>query len=94
MLLYGADEGTVVRHNNIRGNSDVGIHGEGDGLLIDNNRVFDDGTDCNVNGYDYGVGNWGSNNVVTNNKVRGFDTSYDGVTGGKNKVIPGPNGNP
>lgn len=94
ILLAPAAPGSVVRHNNIRGNSDVGIYGWGDDLLIDNNRVFDDGDDCNVNGYDFGIGNWGSDNAVTNNKVRGFDTPYHGVTGGKNKVIPGPNGNP
>lgn len=94
ILLVPAGDGSVIRHNNVRGNSDVGIYGWGDDLTIDNNRVFDDGEDCNANSYDYGIGNWGTGNVVTNNKVRGFDTPYDGVTDGKNKVIPGPNNGP
>ncbi|MBI4528655.1 MAG: hypothetical protein HY695_33075 [Deltaproteobacteria bacterium] len=61
-----------------------------DDALVNNNRIFDIGTDCNVYGYDFGLGNWGSTNSVTNNKTRGFDWPYDGVTDGKNKVIPHP----
>lgn len=92
ILIFDAD-GVTVRQNNIGSNSDVGIYGFADNLMIDNNKVFEDKkiADCNSFGYDIGVGNYGSDNTVTNNKVRGFDTPYDGVEGGKNKVIPSPN---
>jgi len=86
MLIYAAD-GVNVSQNNIRGNSDVGIYIFGKNGVYDNNKVFDDGPDGS---YDVGIGNWEDGNAVTNNKVRGFDFPYDGVTGGKNKVIPGP----
>ena len=39
-----------------------------------------------------GIVSWGTDNDVSNNKVRGFDEPYYGVEGGMNKVIPGPNG--
>jgi len=71
----------------VRGNSDVGIYVSADGTTIENNRVFDDGVD-GPHG-DYGVFDEGTGNAVVNNKVRGFDTPYDGVSGGNNKVIPG-----
>ncbi|MBI2368646.1 MAG: right-handed parallel beta-helix repeat-containing protein [Deltaproteobacteria bacterium] len=90
VLLFLAASGSEVSQNNIRGNSDVGIYLLADGTRVDNNRVFDSGADCNAFGYDIGVGNYGSGNVITNNKVRGFDTPFDNVTGGKNKVIPRP----
>jgi len=60
-----------VRHNNIMdGNADVGIYVEADGVLVDNNRVFESGPD----GYDdIGIGDYGTpgSNTVTNNKARG-----------------------
>lgn len=87
ILIYQAD-GVNVSKNNIGGNADVGIYAFGNGGTYDNNRVFDDGPD-GPHG-DYGIGDWGIGNAVTNNKVSGYDTPYDGVIGGKNKVIPGP----
>ncbi len=94
ILIYQAD-GVNVSKNNIRGNSDIGIYIYGNNGTYNNNRVFDEGADHPNSSYDYGIGNWGSDNEVTNNKVKGFDVPYDGVTGGKNKSIPGPqNGNP
>lgn len=91
VLLYQTASGTTVRQNNIMdGNADLGIYLYGDGLIVDNNRVFDSGTDAS--GYDIGIGNYGDGNTITNNKVRDYDTPYDGVTGGKNKVIPGKGG--
>lgn len=88
ILLYDADSVTI-KQNNIRGNSDVGIYAMAKNSVIDNNKVFDEGSDCNFNHYDYGIGNYGENNEVTNNKVKGFDTSYENVFGGKNKSISG-----
>lgn len=91
VLLYQTASGTIVRQNNIMdGNADLGIYIIGDGLIVDNNRVFDSGAD--TSSYDVGIGNYGDDNTITNNKVRGYDTPYDGVTGGKNKVIPGKGG--
>ncbi len=74
--------------NVIQGNSDVGIFAIGDDGNYDNNKVFDSGDD-GPHG-DFGIAVIGSDNSVTNNKVRGFDDSYFGVSGGKNKSIPGP----
>lgn len=93
VLIFLAD-GVEVSKNNIRGNSDVGIYALGDDGTYDNNRVFDEGSDGPYspgffNG-DFGIVNDGADNSFTNNKVRGFDEPYFGVTGGKNKVIPGP----
>jgi hypothetical protein len=90
VLATGA--GTVtIRQNNVRGNSDVGVYLAGSGATADNNKIFDEGVD-GPHG-DYGLVDLASANTVTNNKVKGFDTPYYGVTGGKNKAIPGgPNG--
>ena len=85
VLVYFAG-GAEIRHNSIGGNADIGIYYFADDGVIDNNRIFDAGEDGGH--YDIGLGNWGSGNAVTNNKVRGFDIPYDGVTDGKNKVIP------
>lgn len=95
VLLYLSGEGAVVGQNNIGGNSDVGIYVYASGLTADNNRVFDEGPD-GPNG-DYGVIDFetgGEPNDVSNNKVRGFEVPYWGVTGGRNKTIPGPQGQP
>lgn len=78
-----------VSNNNIRGNSDIGLYFFADDGTVHNNRVFDEGADHPNSSYDIGLGNWGTNNTVTNNKVKGFDDLYDGVTGGNNKAIPG-----
>lgn len=102
ILLFETGTSDVSK-NIIGGNSDVGIYGLTNNTTINNNKVSDSGEDCNVNDYDIGIGDYdlytsdpGNNNIVTNNKVSGFDTLYDEVTGGKNKA-PGtgsPKGNP
>lgn len=92
ILIYSADF-LEISHNNIRGNSEIGIYNYGNNNIIDNNKIFDIGADEATHGYDIGIGNWGSDNTVTNNKVKGFDDPYDGVTGGKNKAVPGPQPN-
>lgn len=100
ILLFSTGNGVNVSLNNIGGNSDVGIYAFSNMTTIWNNRVFDDASiaDCNVNGYDIGIGDYdvflsgADDNTVSNNKVMGFDTPYDGVSGGMNKVVPGPNG--
>jgi hypothetical protein len=93
VLVYLSSGGTDVSLNNVRGNSDVGVFAVADGATIDNNRVFDEGADGTNSSYDIGVGSYGDNDV-TNNKVRGFDLPYEGVVGGKNKTISGPQGDP
>ena len=42
----------------------------------------------------FGIGNYPvlGDNTVTNNKVRGYDTPYDGVSDSRNKAIPDPPG--
>lgn len=93
ILVYAAGAGSVISNNNVGGNADIGLYLFADGLVVDNNRVFDDPeiADCSPWGYDIGVGNWGAGNAVTNNKVRGYSTAYDGVEGGNNKTISDPN---
>jgi hypothetical protein len=95
VLLFDAGAGTAVRQNNVRRNADVGIYAFADGVTIENNRVFEDGSDCNPFGYDTGIGDYGVGNTVTNNKVRGYADPYDPASltskgGGKNKAIPSP----
>ena len=89
ILIFSASDATVTQ-NNIRGNSDVGILVVGDNGEYDNNKVFDEGSDDVNSCCDVGIWIFGDDNNVTNNKVKGFDDSYIGVNGGKNKVIPGP----
>jgi hypothetical protein len=93
ILLFDAGAGTRVFHNNLMdGNADIGIYISGTGIAVDNNRVFESGPDTNAFGYDVGIGDYGATpNAVTNNKVRGYQTPYEGVAGGRNKVIPSPN---
>lgn len=88
VLVYAAGE-VEVSNNNIRGNSDIGLYIYADNGIYNNNRIFDEGADHPNSSYDYGLGNWGTNNIVTNNKVRGFDVPYDGDVDGNNKAIPG-----
>ncbi len=88
ILLFDTAPGVLVRTNNLmEGNADVGIYIGGNGAIVDNNRVFEEGVD---GFYDVGVGDYGTGNTVTNNKVRGYTLPYDNVTVGKNKVIPSP----
>jgi hypothetical protein len=95
VLLFQSAAGTVVSQNNIMGgNADVGIFVCADHVTVDNNRIFETGSDGS---YDIGLGNYDSpctdastTNSITNNKVRGYDTPYDGVSDGKNKSIPSP----
>lgn len=85
-VLLFVPAATLVESNWIDGNADVGIYGFGDGVTIAKNKVYDVGPDCNAFGYDIGIGDYGTGNVVTKNHVSGFDTPFDGVTGPKNKV--------
>lgn len=89
VLVYLASS-VNASQNNIRGNSDVGLFVISDDGTYDNNRVFDEGPDHMNSGYDIGAGNYGLQNAFTNNKVRGFETPYEGETDGTNKAIPGP----
>lgn len=91
MLIYLADNVQVI-NNVVTGNSDIGIYVFGDNAIVRNNKVFDDKHIEDCGDYDIGIGNWGTDGDLKNNKVRGFDISYDPFKG-KNKVIPGPNGN-
>ena len=88
ILIFLADN-VAVSLNQIGGNSDVGIFVfSAKTGTYHNNRVFDNGPD-GPHG-DFGVVDFGTGNVFTNNKVKGFDTPNFGGSGGTNKVIPGP----
>lgn len=90
ILIYATSPGVEVSKNNVGGNSDIGVYVLADGVVANNNRVFDDGADHQNSGYDIGIGSYGAGNSITNNKVRGFDDPYDGLGDdlGSNKVIP------
>ena len=88
ILIFLADN-VDVSLNQIGGNSDVGIFVVAAKTgTYNNNRVFDNGPD-GPHG-DFGVVDFGTGNVFTNNKVKGFDTPNFGASGVTNKAIPGP----
>jgi hypothetical protein len=74
VLLFGSAPGTVVRDNDIDGNADIGIHIQADLATVDGNRLFESGDD---GFYDVGIGNYGTGNSVTSNRIRGYSTPYD-----------------
>jgi parallel beta-helix repeat protein len=76
ILLIGCGQGTIVRSNVVRGNSDVGIYIAADGVLVHDNRLADSGPDGY---YDVGIGNYGLANLFSGNVVRGFATPSEGV---------------
>ena len=77
MLIYLAGD-VEVKHNYIYGNSDVGIYLDYTGnAKVKNNVVKDQGADCNVNGYDIGIGNYphtGATYQIMHNHIHGFTT--------------------
>ncbi len=87
ILVFDAAPGAVVAHNDINGNSDIGIYFQAENGSIDHNRVTDDSSiaDCNTHGYDVGIGNYGAADGATNdvsyNTVRGFDKAFEGKVG-------------
>lgn len=91
ILLLASAPGTDVSQNSVRGNSDLGIFVLANGATFVNNRVVDEGPDCNQSGWDIGIGNYGADSLFMNNKVRGFELPYDGVTAGDNRTIPAAN---
>jgi len=88
ILVYLAADGVEVSLNNVDGNGDVGLYFEANGGTVDNNRIFERGDDAPPY-YDIGLGNWGIDNTVTNNKVRGYEVPTDGDATGT-KAIPSP----
>jgi hypothetical protein len=93
LIFQTADGEVVVSKNNIQdGNADVGIFIEANGVIVDNNKVFDEGPD---GFYDIGIGAYGTGIVLTNNKIKGFDIPIDTASAAararnraKSKVIP------
>jgi parallel beta-helix repeat protein len=91
ILILDSDN-AIVSHNEIGGNSDIGIYvvrvTQG---TFDNNKVFDIGPDGPYGPDEVGIANDSDlpGSAFTNNKVRGFTTPYDGIEPlGSNKVIP------
>lgn len=91
VLVFAAADHVKVSKNNVAGNSDVGlvIFSSSDGGY-DNNRVFDEGADHPNSASDIGIWDAGDGTVLTNNKIRGFDTPLLGSEEGDNKIIPSP----
>ncbi len=91
VLIFDAN-GVNASNNQIRGNSEIGMYIFGDNGTYNNNTVFDEGADSAVHTcgtFDIGIGNWGTDNTIQTNVVRGFDEPYDGVLGGRNITVPG-----
>lgn len=98
ILLFNPGD-VYVGKNHINGNADMGIAIDTTiypyvgyptivGVAtVDNNKIFGNGAEGS-----YGVVDYTGDNVVTNNKVKGYDFAYYGVTSGKNKTIGSPNG--
>lgn len=85
-LIFDADV-VAVNKNHVTGNSDIGLYAFTDGGSFDKNHLTDEGADHPNSDYDIGIGDYGSGNTFTNNKVRGFDTPFDPdpLPGSKNK---------
>lgn len=90
ILVFAAGP-VEVSQNVIQGNSDIGVFGSANQGTYENNKVFDRGADHPNSGFDIGVGVFGSDNQVGNNKIRGFDVAVAGISEGTNKAIPSPN---
>ena len=80
ILLYDV-EGADVSKNDIDGNSDIGIYAIADASSIEKNKLTDEGLDSGH--YDVGIGNYGADNTVSKNKIKGFDVPYEDLGGGK-----------
>ena len=82
----------LVTQNVFTGNADIGIYMLGNGMTVNNNKVFDSSAiaDCNLTGDDIGIDVDPSNigSVLTNNKIGGFTTPISGSPLGSNKVNP------
>lgn len=76
ILLSNSAPGTLVRRNTITGNADVGIYIAAREATVMQNIVIDDGVD---GFYDIGIVNFGENNTVRGNDVRGYEQRYFGV---------------
>lgn len=97
--IYNSDWGITAWAYDLTGLYGPG-YSKGDALL-ENNKIVNnhlDSADGNT-GISVGAYTWddtylpqANDNVVKNNKVKGFETPYEGVEGGNNKVISGPNG--
>jgi hypothetical protein len=77
ILLTRSGAGTVVDHNLIEGDEDVGIYVAADGASITDNVVRDVGGAERID--EVGVVNDGTANLILGNTVTGFRTSYYGV---------------
>ena len=76
ILLARTASGAIVRANTIIGNADVGIYVLADEATIEMNELTDTGVD---GVHDVGIGNYGTNNRVRDNLVRGYATRYQGA---------------
>jgi hypothetical protein len=79
VLLSASAPGTIVRHNTIGGNADVGIYLAANEAIVTQNILLDDGMD---GFYDIGIVNLGANNTVRDNDVRGYEQRDFGIDSG------------
>jgi len=82
MLIFSAGN-VEIRDNYIYGNSDIGIYLDYTGhAKVKNNKVKDQGTDCNTHFYDIGIGNYphpGATYQINHNHIHGFTTPTEGI---------------
>lgn len=88
-LFYQTGGAIKAEANFTTDNADLGMYVFGDNISIKRNIVSDEKktADCNQFGYDIGIGNYGSDNTVERNIVKGFDVPIDGETTGKNITL-------
>jgi len=77
IILTESGPGTIVDRNLIEGDEDIGIRVSADGATITDNVVRDLGGSERSD--EIGIVNEGTGNVILNNTVTGFRTSYFGV---------------
>ena len=76
ILLMNTAPGALVRGNVIVGNADVGIYVMANGVLVERNRLTDNGPD---GAFDVGIGNYGEGNVFDGNTITGYSQRYQNV---------------
>jgi hypothetical protein len=89
-FLFFQTGGNIKAETNITtDNADLGMYVFGDNISVKKNIVTDEKktADCNQFDYDIGIGNYGSNNIVEKNVIKGFDLAIDGPTTGNNVTL-------
>ena len=74
ILLFSSTDGAKIDKNKIGGNSDIGIFLVADKVTVSKNKITDKNPDCANSTFDTGIGDFGVDNILVKNKIKGFDT--------------------